>query len=203
MDAMVPTRIGRAAVLEEFLVRQELEALFRYALSLEHKFETAQVYDPSPVQPAHRRARVSLNTGSFHALIAERIAFHLHWILRALGHSYFDVSRVESQLTASNDGDYFRSHNDNTHANLPKRELSYVCFFHREPRPFEGGELLIHNSVERGGVQKATAVRKRIVPEQGAMVVFPSACLHEVLPVRCPSRAFADCRFTLNGWLQR
>ena len=203
MDSVSPLRIGRTAVLEEFLVRQELEAMFGHALSLERKFETAQVYDPSRAQPDHRRARVTLNTGAFHALIVGRIAFHLRWILRALGHPYFDVSRLESQFTASNDGDYFRAHNDDTHANLPRRELSYVCFFHREPRPFDGGELLIYDSVERGGVEEPIAMRKRIVPEQGTMVVFPSACLHEVLPVRCSSRAFADSRFTLNGWLHR
>ena len=203
MDSISPTRIGRAAVLKEFLVRQELEALFKHALSLERAFETAQVYDPSRAQAEHRRARVTLNTGAFHGLIVDRIIFHLRWILRALGHPHFDVSRVESQLTASNDGDYFRTHNDNTHANFPRRELSYVCFFHCEPRPFDGGELLIHDALERGGVEEPIAVRKRIVPEQGAMVVFPSACLHEVLPVRCSSRAFADSRFTLNGWLHR
>jgi SM-20-related protein len=201
MDSISPTRIGRAVVMQEFLVRQELEALFHYALSLEHEFETAQVYDHSRAQADRRRARVSLRTGVFHMVVAERIAFYLRWITRALGQPYFDVSRVESQLTASNDGDYFQMHNDSTHANFPSRALSYVCFFHREPRPFEGGQLVIYDSIEHDGIEEPAAVRKRIVPEQGTMVMFPSACLHEVLPVRCHSCAFADSRFTLNGWV--
>jgi Rps23 Pro-64 3,4-dihydroxylase Tpa1-like proline 4-hydroxylase len=27
--------------------------------------------------------------------------------------------------------------------------------------------------------------------------------MHEVLPIYCASRAFADSRFTINGWIRR
>ncbi|WP_333783600.1 hypothetical protein [Nostoc sp. 'Peltigera malacea cyanobiont' DB3992] len=27
--------------------------------------------------------------------------------------------------------------------------------------------------------------------------------MHEVLPVNCPSQAFGDSRFTINGWVRR
>ena len=109
----------------------------------------------------------------------------------------------ESQLTASNDGDYFRVHNDNSQANWPSREITYVYFFHREPRAFSGGELVLYNSCEDSGVPEPVAARKRITPEQNTIVFFNSSVLHEVTPVRCPSQRFADSRFTLNGWLHR
>jgi Rps23 Pro-64 3,4-dihydroxylase Tpa1-like proline 4-hydroxylase len=34
-------------------------------------------------------------------------------------------------------------------------------------------------------------------------VLFPSSLVHEILPVQCSSRKFADSRFTLNGWFRR
>ncbi|MGB8690572.1 MAG: proline hydroxylase, partial [Microcoleus sp.] len=34
-------------------------------------------------------------------------------------------------------------------------------------------------------------------------VFFLSRYMHEVLPVSCPSKAFADSRFTINGWVRR
>jgi Rps23 Pro-64 3,4-dihydroxylase Tpa1-like proline 4-hydroxylase len=34
-------------------------------------------------------------------------------------------------------------------------------------------------------------------------VFFPSQSEHEILPVRVPSRAFGDGRFTVNGWIHR
>jgi Rps23 Pro-64 3,4-dihydroxylase Tpa1-like proline 4-hydroxylase len=36
-----------------------------------------------------------------------------------------------------------------------------------------------------------------------SIVFFPSSTEHEVLRVRVPSRAFADGRFTITGWIHR
>jgi len=196
-------RRPRSAVWDEFLVREELEALLGYAASHEHEFTASQVFDPGGTRQAYRRSRVSLNTGWFHDLIAARMAFYFLRILRALDRPFFDVSRVESQLTASNDSEYFRIHNDNSQANWPSREITYVYFFHQEPRPFSGGELVLYDSREEGDALEPVAVRKRIAPEQNTIVFFESSALHEVTPVHCPSRRFADSRFTLNGWLHR
>jgi Rps23 Pro-64 3,4-dihydroxylase Tpa1-like proline 4-hydroxylase len=60
---------------------------------------------------------------------------------------------------------------------------------HSEPRSFSGGELTIRSS----GVQ----------PQGDTLVLFPSCSVHEVLPVRVPSGAFADSRFTVTGWIHR
>jgi SM-20-related protein len=196
-------RHARAVVWDEFLVIEELEALLDYTGRHEREFTASQVFDPGGNRPAYRRSRVSLNTGWFHDMIAQRMAFYLPRILRALDRPYFNVTRVESQLTASNDGDYFRVHNDNSQANWPSREITYVYFFHREPRAFSGGELVLYDSREDGGVPEPVLARKRITPEQNTIVFFDSSVLHEVTPVSCPSQRFADSRFTLNGWLHR
>ena len=196
-------RRARAGVWDEFLVMEELEALLAYAVHHEHEFAASQVFDPDRKQPSYRRSRVSLNTGWFHDVIAQRMTFYFPRILRALDRPYFDITRVESQLTASNDGDYFRVHNDNSQANWPSREITYVYFFHREPRPFSGGELVLYDSREEDGFSEPVAVRKRLTPQQNTIVFFDSSVLHEVTPVRCPSQHFADSRFTLNGWLHR
>ena len=42
-----------------------------------------------------------------------------------------------------------------------------------------------------------------IEPETDSLVAFPSWLRHEVLPVRIPSAAWADGRFTINCWLHR
>ncbi|MBE9012911.1 2OG-Fe(II) oxygenase, partial [Pseudanabaenaceae cyanobacterium LEGE 13415] len=44
---------------------------------------------------------------------------------------------------------------------------------------------------------------QEIQPINNSIIFFPSHFLHEVLPVSCPSRQFADSRFTLNGWIRR
>ena len=49
----------------------------------------------------------------------------------------------------------------------------------------------------------AAAPHVDIVPETDTLVVFPSWMSHEVLPVRVPSGAWIDRRFTINCWIHR
>ena len=101
--------------------------------------------------------------------------------------SAFPLGRIEPQITASNDGDYFRLHQDGGPDDT--REISFVYFLHSEPRRFSGGELRI--------------LTETVPPCGDTLVLFPSTSPHEVLPLSLPSRAFADSRFTVNGWIHR
>jgi SM-20-related protein len=42
-----------------------------------------------------------------------------------------------------------------------------------------------------------------IAPADNMIVFFDSRLMHEVQPLKVPSGAFEDGRFTLNGWLNR
>ena len=43
-----------------------------------------------------------------------------------------------------------------------------------------------------------------IVPQQNQIVFFPCELLHEITPVNCESRQFADSRFTLtDGYVDK
>jgi SM-20-related protein len=63
--------------------------------------------------------------------------------------------------------------------------------------------LRLHDSHWDNGVWTYTGDYRAVVPEQNQIVFFRSELLHEITPVVCPSQAFADSRFTVNGWLQR
>jgi SM-20-related protein len=195
---------ARWVVLEEFLVWEELARLVDYVRAYELDFTTSQVVgDSDPAYQEHRRSHVLLDPGPLRDVISRRIERYLPWVVAALGHPTFDITQIETQVTASNDGDYFRTHHDDTGGYGASREITFVYFFHREPRPFEGGELVLHDSRADGGSLVPVGMPKAVTPEQNAIVFFPSVCLHEIRPVRCPTRRFADSRFTVNGWIHR
>lgn len=188
--------------LREFLTTGELTDLRDFVLSRELQFEASYVVAPGGndqvVSPDHRRSRVLFDTGRFGRLVTDRVLFHLSFITRKLRRTAFRVSDSEAQITATNDGDFFGLHRDNSEPPYEQRELSFVYYFHAEPKPFTGGELRLYRPEAYDPAKYET-----VVPEQNTMVVFPSFLLHEVLPVKCLSRTFADSRFTLNGWLHR
>jgi Rps23 Pro-64 3,4-dihydroxylase Tpa1-like proline 4-hydroxylase len=136
-------------------------------------------------------------------LILARIKAVLPQVLEKLGMEEFSIARVEAQVTASNDGDFFHFHSDNGSNPVASRHLTFVYFFHREPRQFEGGELRIHDARLEEGSYVSEGSYQTIVPQQNQIVFFPCELMHEITPVNCASQLFADSRFTLNGWLRR
>jgi Rps23 Pro-64 3,4-dihydroxylase Tpa1-like proline 4-hydroxylase len=201
LDAPAKVR-AQSVVLDEFLAPHELDELVAYALQHEAEFRSSEVIspsgDPGVIDFSHRRSRVLMDLGKHQEVILERIQCVLPRVLDQLGIEEFPITNVEAQITASNDGDFFGAHSDDAQEMIASRRVTFVYFFHREPRPFEGGELRLHDSANdhRSGYQT-------IVPQQNQIVFFPCSVSHEITSVECPSRAFADSRFTLNGWLHK
>jgi len=198
---------ARCVILDEFLAPQELEELTKFALDHEGEFRTSEVATPSAeggvVNYDHRRSRVLMDLERFEPLMLERIKAVLPRVLEKLNMASFDISGVEAQITASNDGDFFHFHNDNGSDPVASRYLTFVYFFHREPKQFNGGELRIHDARLERGEYESEGSYQRIAPQQNQIVFFPCELMHEITRVECSSRQFADSRFTLNGWLRR
>ena len=198
---------AQCVVLDEFLAPQELAELTSFAMEHEAEFRNSEVISPTieggVVNYDHRRSRVMMDLGRHQDLIVERIQKVLPLVLEKLGMAEFTIAGVEAQITSSNDGDFFHFHSDNASERVACRHLTFVYFFHQEPRRFEGGELRIHDARLEEGVYVSEGGYQTIVPEQNQIVFFPCPLMHEVTPVKCASQRFADSRFTLNGWLRR
>jgi len=198
---------ARCVVLDEFLAPQELEELTRFTLDHEGDFQMAEVLSPHAdggvVNYDHRRSRVLMDLALHQHVMLERIKSVLPQVLDTLGMEAFDITDVEAQVTASNDGDFFHFHCDNASERVSSRHLTFVYFFHREPRQFEGGELRIHDARLEDGQYVSQGAYQTIVPRQNQIVFFPCELMHEITAVECPSQHFADSRFTMNGWLRQ
>jgi Rps23 Pro-64 3,4-dihydroxylase Tpa1-like proline 4-hydroxylase len=135
-------------------------------------------------------------------VMMHRIRCVLPQVLQELGMEDFSIADVEVQVTASNDGDFFRFHSDNGGDRVESRHLTFVYFFHQEPRQFDGGELRIHDARWEEGTYVSQGSYQTIVSRQNQIVFFRCELMHEITAVNCPSRQFADSRFTLNGWIR-
>jgi Rps23 Pro-64 3,4-dihydroxylase Tpa1-like proline 4-hydroxylase len=197
---------AQCVILDEFLAPQELQELTRFTIEHQGDFRASEVVEPRSesgvVNYEHRRSQVLTDLQQYRNLMLKRIKAVLPQILDQLGMEEFSIADVEAQITASNDGDFFHFHSDNSDELVAPRHLTFVYFFHREPRQFEGGELRIHDARLEDGNYVSQGSYQTIVPQQNQIVFFPCELLHEITPVKCSSQAFADSRFTLNGWLR-
>ncbi|MGA8492118.1 MAG: 2OG-Fe(II) oxygenase [Terriglobales bacterium] len=198
---------AQCVILDEFLTSAELNTLSQYVLEHEMQFEMSEVLSPGvsggAVDYDHRRSRVLMDLGGQEKMITDRVLNCLPQVLKRWGRDPFPISRLETQTTASNHGDFFHCHSDNGAEAVAAREITFVYFFHREPKQFSGGELRIYDSRRENDNYVPTANYRTIVPEQNQLVLFASGLSHEITPVDCPSGRFADSRFTVNGWVHK
>jgi Rps23 Pro-64 3,4-dihydroxylase Tpa1-like proline 4-hydroxylase len=198
---------ANCVIFEEFLIPSDLEVLTRFTLEHEANFRVSQVLSPGVqggrIDHEHRRSRVLSEPGEAIKTLVDRVKACLPRILPKLGLPLFPVAGEEAQITASNHGDFFRWHSDNAQEEIATREITFVYFFHREPKRFQGGELRIYDSERREGMYVPTENYRAIVPRQNQIVFFRSSLAHEITPVECPSGEFGDSRFTVNGWFHR
>jgi len=194
--------------IDNFFTPYEKNRLLAFALQHESQLTPSQVTttDKGALHdPTYRKSHVlgSFKDSEFSDIFTNRIRTHLLDLGQEFAVSSYSIKEIEAQLTASNDGDFFKLHNDNGSRSTASRELTYVYYFYRDPKPFAGGELILYDTkVEPHGSSKADSF-STIEPRNNSIVFFLSGCMHEVLPVRCPSKIFGDSRFTINGWVRR
>jgi Predicted proline hydroxylase len=151
----------------------------------------------------YRRSLVLHSFPKFRELMVNRIKEIFPGVLNKLNIPIFSIAEIESQLTAHNDQNFYKVHNDNGSPNTATRVLTYVYYFYREPKAFTEGKLIIYDSQIQGKHYVKATTFKTIEPRNNSIVFFLSRYMHEVLPVTCPSQDFADSRFTINGWIRR
>lgn len=195
-----PGLVLPSLVVDHFLLAAERDALFAWALENEARFTPASLAG-GVVDPGVRLASSLRDLGPLDAVLRERVTAAVPEWVAALRVTPFAIHDIELELAAHNHGAHFRLHSDTYTSSMKTRGdrmLSAVYYFHRTPKAFAGGELRLH----RLGAEPGDAGQD-IAPVDNRMAVFPSWGPHEVLPVACPSRAFADSRFAVNCWVYR
>lgn len=187
------------ALIDNFLSPSQLSELLSYSIKKYPEFvPTVNFANNSD----YRRSLYLPYFSEFSELMISLVRKITPQIISHLRIDNFEIGQIESQLTAHNHGNYYKIHNDSGSPDTNTRVLTYVYYYHREPKGFTGGELVLYNSKIENGFYVADDSHKVIQPTNNTIVFFPSYCLHEVLPVNCPSEYFADSRFTINGWVR-
>ncbi len=197
-----PKAIYRYIQIEHFLPPEVQQQLLNYAITSRADYVETGPATNNEFYKDHRNSLV-IYYPRHTDLFLERLHQVMPQVMQHLDLPPFEVARIETQLTAHNDQNYYKIHNDNSSPDTAARRLTYVYYFHQSPKAFSGGELAIYDTEMREGRAHAGTNSEVIEPKNNSIVFFPSDYMHEVQAVQCPSRAFADSRFTLNGWIRQ
>ena len=187
-------------LIDNFLDQDLFVHVMDFARSHETTYAAASVTNDTA---DYRRAKVMYDVTPLLPRFMPRIQALVPSLWRLLDVAPVVVKNIECQLTAHGTGDFFKRHNDNGSPETAGRTISYVYYFHREPKAFSGGHLRMFETVVEGGFYQCGSKSLDIEPKANTLIAFPSHCHHEVTPVESASNDFADRRFTLNGWIVR
>ena len=200
-----PAQIDRptVAVIDDFLAPHEHSDMLAFAVQNRESFDAGTVIT-GPQNARQDMAFLDFAEHPHSRLVTNRLLTWLPFLLSKLKVAAFPVHQVESQLTASNDGHFYRAHVDRDSETQLERVLTCVYYFARQPAQFSGGELRVYDALSAGpGKQPKHQAEtfQELAPVANRMVVFPSDSFHELRPVRCPSRRFEDSRFAITNWI--
>ena len=197
-EAPPPTgRIAPFVRLTDFLPPASRDRLLRDMLAAGERFAPARIRVNAGII-RNREVRDALvldkpTTRDVRSWFIPKLRAVLPEVLWRLRMEDLDLRRIELKVTVHLHGHFFAAHRDA--GRFEDQILSFVYYFHRAPKPFAGGDLLLHDAV------RAAGAFSRVEPLLGSIVFFPSDCLHEVTPVACGAD-FGDGRFTVNGWIR-
>jgi hypothetical protein len=189
--------------LENFLDRD------RHAELMAFVTDESQAVEPSTVgglvaAALQRRVDYTVRR-SFRITSIDTVALWLRPLIEAciepitsrLGLAPFTPDPLELKCTAYGDGNFFRLHSDTR--NHPTRRISFVYYFHRMPKRYSGGALLLYDGDVADPAKFFPESVTRLETVDNSLVLFPSSTYHEVDTVVSPSGLLADARFTFAG----
>ncbi len=190
-------------IVQNFMGNELIERLLAYALTHETEFAPTKVgkHNKGRFDPKIRVSRVLRDFGPLRTELDARFRAAMPSTVTELRLSPFDLADCEIELVAHGDGAFYNRHID-TSVDAPtdktQRILTGVLYFHALPQSFSGGQLRLYSFSA-----SETGRFIDIAPERDKLVLFPAWAPHAVLPVTCPSGAFAHSRFAINCWYRR
>jgi Rps23 Pro-64 3,4-dihydroxylase Tpa1-like proline 4-hydroxylase len=193
---VIPTPYVRVT---EFLPERQAQRLLTAVIRREEEFEPSE---PS-FEKRNRQAFVLRSKLEFLDAFLDRLKSILPLVQQSVTGA-FEVVDIECLVAAYGDGGFFKAHRDDGATIMSPRRLSYVYYLHRQPRPFEGGNLVIHDAPIAGEQPSLSSGTNSgsysvVAPEHNSIIFWLASATHEILPVTSPSKGFANSRFGVTG----
>ncbi len=177
--------------IENFLSIEENQTLFDYAITNENHFQNDEKIPDD-------KSKFIKNFPNEEYFISKLKCF-ASTVSESLWLKLLGMDRIETYLkTYINDSSFSIN---SASKNNDNRTLTFIYFFHKNPKSFIGGNLIIYDSIISKDRQP-TSTFQEITPINNSLVFFPSLSFTEIIQVRVPSLLFEDGSFMIQGHIR-
>jgi len=190
-------------VFDDFLGQGLVESLLNFVMTKREDFAPARIRDAAP-DFDHKSARNCLRLRDFEPLrrdVVDAVDAVVDHAAATLGLQGLSPADKETEMVCTGDGGFYKTHDDTFSPDRKRfgvRALTFVYYFHRRPKGFEGGDLRLYSPMPGRSEEFVD-----VAPASNRLVAFPAFFPHEARPVRCTSGRFEDSRFSINCWIYR
>ena len=189
--------------IENFLSDSEQEQIWNLVNINQTQFKHSQLGDEN-TDTEYRKSHVlsQKELKPITSWFSEKLDTILPSIFERLQMEPFNVNQKEIQLTVHKNKAFYKVHTDSADEDYYKnRHLTFVYYFHKLPKLFEGGEILLFDTDTINN--SYTTQHTKITPSNNSIIFFPSNYYHQVTPVHLKSNKLKNGRFTINGWVHK
>ena len=197
--------------IQDFLSLEQNQALLQFALQHQSTFEWASLGHNERLDYDKRQNLVLNELGDLSQQFKQLILAQLPNLLLRLNLGQFELSLSEVKMTNYLHNSFFIYHSDGiyTTAADSQRLLSFIYYFYQEPKSFQGGDLLLCDTliIPKSAIDREYEYQvenfTRIMPTNNCLVVFPSDYVHAVTPVQLQAQDFQYGRLAISGHIHK
>lgn len=204
-DCYQPDQLQPApfAIFDEFLTKDEREHFWQIAMkSKEASFEAGFMHEGAKIIDRQHRITdvIELDDADKH-LFYGKIKPILDDLRFLLSKPAMPHKKIEVKMTAHSQGGFFGIHHDGfSESKGSTRYLSWLYYFHLQPKRYAGGDLVLFDSSRlRENHRFHEGKYTRYIPVDNQLVCFPSYFYHGVTPVELLQPGFECNRFAISG----
>lgn len=204
-DCYLPDQLQPApfVIFDNFLAQEERDCFWQTAMGSKEAFFDAGIRCNNGRTIDHdRRISSTLALGKADKdLFYQKIQPRLDELRSLFLMPKMSYKKMEIKMTAHSQGGFFNIHQDGfTDVQGSTRHLSWLYYFHLQPKRYSGGDLILFDSTRvlkthRFHEEKYT----RYIPVDNQLVCFPSYFYHGVTPVELLQPGFESNRFAISG----
>jgi Rps23 Pro-64 3,4-dihydroxylase Tpa1-like proline 4-hydroxylase len=190
-------------IIDDFFSEPILRELLTFVLSQQENFVDAKVgISKKSFSPETRKTLCLFSIDKYRDIFIDYFHANLASFCLALDLPNFSIKKIEVKITNHIDGGFFKAHQDNNSiVGKTERIISWIYYFHQQPKKFEGGDLYAFDTDIEKSEYQASAFTK-ITPQCNRLVAFPSSYYHAVSPISVPSGKFEDGRMAVAGHIR-
>ncbi len=194
------------SIIDNFLSREEREYFWQRAVNSESDYEKAGIgLEDDVIVDCYQRDTEVLRLGvEEKQQMRQKIKSYIDVLFRKFRISEREVDKIEVKLTSHTQDGFFKIHHDGfSPIDGSIRYLSWVYYFHANPKPYEGGDLVLFDSDAIKDDHRFSPINyTRYIPQDNQIIFFPSWFYHGVTPVALLSPGFSSGRFAVAGHIR-